>query len=339
MKLTQQFCLPVFSGRCEVCKTKFRFDPQYAENAPDRLPAHEVVLGLCSRFVAKWLPLALRILLAATLWLVVAPFLTSCLYHGWMHRPSSILTRWSRELIPGDIVSGAIIVAIIIISFLSMMSFADFLRVHWGEPENEAQRRRDGHANDFPENNREVEDDEGGIDETILDIMEGHEQSCRSNLNSSRSQEEGQETLLQEGARQQLESSIRGALQHAGAESPGHRQERDPYDSESDSDENEEEGFAGFDIYDAEFEEDGDEEPQAGANGNDVAQPQNGARNRNRQFDPMDPLQQDDQVVSFIESICERRTVLGFTLGANRVFSGHGNQCGSRRAPWVARAT
>jgi hypothetical protein len=146
--------LSSFLGRCELCKTKFRFDPQYAPNAPYRLPAHEVILGLSSRALAKWLPLGIRFLIAASLWLVVAPLLTAYLYHAWMHRPSSILTRWKRDLLQADIVSGAVVAAVIIISFLSLMSFADFLRVHWQQPparrgEENEDRRQGAGANDM----------------------------------------------------------------------------------------------------------------------------------------------------------------------------------------------
>eukprot|EP00980_Cylindrotheca_fusiformis_P001980 scaffold443_cov125-Cylindrotheca_fusiformis.AAC.29 len=173
--LTHQDCLMSWlevtrgDGRCELCKTKFRFDPQYAENAPDRLPAHEVLLGLTSRAVARWLPLAFRISVAILVWLFVAPMLTACLYHGWIHRPSSVLTRWKREIIPSDIVSGAIIAAVVIISFLSLMSFADFLRVHWQQ----GPRRRPGigeedeNANETDGGNVQNENS-GEIDATIV---------------------------------------------------------------------------------------------------------------------------------------------------------------------------
>eukprot|EP00529_Nitzschia_sp_RCC80_P006381 CAMPEP_0113525002 /NCGR_PEP_ID=MMETSP0014_2-20120614/46504_1 /TAXON_ID=2857 /ORGANISM="Nitzschia sp." /LENGTH=1473 /DNA_ID=CAMNT_0000423125 /DNA_START=65 /DNA_END=4486 /DNA_ORIENTATION=+ /assembly_acc=CAM_ASM_000159 len=130
-------------GRCEICKHKFRFEPQYAPDAPEKLPTHEVVLGLSNRFIAKWLPLALRLCVAISLWLVAAPLLTNCLYHGWLVRPSSIFTRWKRELIMSDIISGAVTTGVIIISFLSLMSFADFLRVHWQQ---EPGNRQDGAA-------------------------------------------------------------------------------------------------------------------------------------------------------------------------------------------------
>ena len=162
-----------FPGRCELCKTKFRFDPQYADNTPDRLPAHEVILGLTSRALAKWLPFGLRISIALFVWLIVAPMLTSCLYHGWMHRPSSVLTRWKRDTIPSDIVSGAIIAAVVIISFLSLMSFADFLRVHWQQ----GPRRRPGlgEEEEVDGNGANNTGDENGVDETIMEIAQSRD--------------------------------------------------------------------------------------------------------------------------------------------------------------------
>lgn len=290
-------------GRCELCKTKFRFDPQYAENTPDRLPVHEVVLGLSSRFVAKWLPLALRILIAAGLWLVVAPLLTACLYHGWMHRPSSILTRWSRDLIPGDIVSGAIVAGIVIISFLSLMSFADFLRVQWQHPERaeEAQRRRNG--NDWVEDGHAENDGEGGIDEGIFEHLYSH----KNEISEVDGDEHGDVASTQEveEVHQQLESTFRGTLRQAAAENGendsqnmenhvDHSDSDSDYNPDEDSDEdndndndeldddfvNEEVEGIGIDL--------GDQRPEHDVDVNNI----------NRQFDPLDPALQDDQVVS-----------------------------------------
>lgn len=185
--------LALITGRCELCKTKFRFDPQYAENAPDHLPAHEVFLGLTSRFLAKWLPLAIRIFIAASLWLVVAPLLTACLYHGWMHRPASIIPRMKREIIPSDIVSGAIVAAIIIISFLSLMSFADFLRVHWQEPPrrdegNDEQAGRNNVANGFGVDDN-TNHDYGDIDEAIVWAVEQHQPPSQEEESEQRPQD------------------------------------------------------------------------------------------------------------------------------------------------------
>ncbi|KAL3931926.1 MAG: hypothetical protein SGBAC_011084 [Bacillariaceae sp.] len=98
--------------------------------------------------------------------------LTSCLYHGWMHRPSFVLTRWKRDTIPSDIVSGAIIAAVVIISFLSLMSFADFLRVHWQQ----GPRRRPGlgEEEEVDGNGADIPEDENRIDETIVEIARTH---------------------------------------------------------------------------------------------------------------------------------------------------------------------
>lgn len=297
--LTHQDCLVSWlevtrgDGRCELCKTKFRFDPRYAENTPDRLPVHEVFLGLSSRILAKWLPFALRVLIAATLWLVVAPLLTSSLYHGWMHRPSSIPSRWSRDLIPGDVVSGAIIAAIVIISFLSLMSFADFLRVQLQHPEraDEAQRRRND--NDWVEDGHLDSDAEGGIDEGIYDFLYSHR--THSSL---------EETSTQQGEdnRQPLETSIRGALERAATENADagvlnafHPDDDSDADSEYNPDvESEEEEDEDQDELDEDFV---DERVEGIGIALDNPRPQNDIDpNNNRPFDPLDPALQDDQV-------------------------------------------
>jgi hypothetical protein len=137
-------------------------------------------MGLSSRFVAKWLPLALRIFVAASLWLIVAPLLTNYLYHGWMIRPSSILTRWKYELILSDIVSGAVTSSVIIISFLSLLSFADFLRVHWQQAPREEEDLDGRQLEPMPgladgKDENDISDvDETAIDNNLSDYLERH---------------------------------------------------------------------------------------------------------------------------------------------------------------------
>jgi E3 ubiquitin-protein ligase MARCH6 len=135
--LTHQDCLASWlqvqrlDGRCELCSTKFRFAPQYAEGAPEQLPLYEVILGLSRSAVAKWLPWGLRIATALGLWLFVVPLATAYSYIGWLHSPSAISKRWHRDFVLSDTISGAVIAGIIVISFLSLMSFADFLRFNF----------------------------------------------------------------------------------------------------------------------------------------------------------------------------------------------------------------
>jgi len=168
--LTHQDCLQSWlqvqrgDGRCELCKTKFRFSPQYAENAPDHLSTREVLLRLSRRAIAQWLPFLVRSAFAASLWLVVAPLVTAYLYQGWMHKPSAILERLNWQLMKMDLVSGAVVAACIIVSFLAMMSFADFLRVEWQHQRGGMRRDRNrlGQPNE-PQHPPAEEDVDNGI--------------------------------------------------------------------------------------------------------------------------------------------------------------------------------
>jgi E3 ubiquitin-protein ligase MARCH6 len=119
-------------GKCELCSTRFKFAPQYAPGAPDTIPPREVFLRLLRRFGAKWLPFAIRVCFVISLWFVVLPLGTSYIYHSWMVKPSAVVERWEYELIKRDVVGGAVIAIIIVFSFLSLMSFVEFLRFQWG---------------------------------------------------------------------------------------------------------------------------------------------------------------------------------------------------------------
>jgi E3 ubiquitin-protein ligase MARCH6 len=252
--------------------------------------------------------------------LIIAPFFTACLYHGWMHRPSSILARLTTsQLIPSDIVSGAIIAAFVIISFLSIMSFADFLRVHWQDPEGggDGQRRRNfRNENNLEQNNDEVEEtDEGQIDNRVMEWFNQH------HLRSSWEHEEGEAqhqgggdanvdteaamgtAMYVEGGRIGDPQASRATTLGQGARVVGqdvavHRQplwgEDENVDDEDDSDSD----------YVPE-DESSDEEELEEDEMNHVEQPAhlpppapgNGGPDANQPFDPLDPIFQDDQAV------------------------------------------
>jgi len=117
--------------KCELCSSVFRFKPKYAKGAPEILSRMEVFVGSL-RFAGKnWLPFCARYALVAVVWLVVLPLVTAYFYFGFLHRPSSLVSRMKLEFIAGDIVSGIVITLVIIVAFLSIISFADFLRIHW----------------------------------------------------------------------------------------------------------------------------------------------------------------------------------------------------------------
>ena len=104
----------------------------------------EVFLGVSRRAMARWLPFLVRLAFCVSLWLIVAPLMTSYLYLIWMNRSlASVMERWNWKLLPADTVSGAVLASIILISFLSLMSFADFLRVEWQQQQQQHQQRVD----------------------------------------------------------------------------------------------------------------------------------------------------------------------------------------------------
>ncbi|CAM9933815.1 unnamed protein product, partial [Heterosigma akashiwo] len=122
--------------KCELCRHVFQFQPKYAEDMPQKLPTSLVVWTVLKKIILDWLPLVARLLLSAILWLLFVPFVTCWLYRVWIHRsrvllPELFMERLTWEAVWSDIISGLIVVAAIMLSFLSLMSFADFLRFHW----------------------------------------------------------------------------------------------------------------------------------------------------------------------------------------------------------------
>jgi len=182
IRLVHQDCLENWlqvtgGNKCELCKTKFIFAPRYADGTPTHLPPLEIFLGLSRRAIARWLPFGIRCVVVASLWLFVVPLVTTYLYHGWIHRPSSILTRWRWHLVVGDTVSGAVIAAVIVVSFLSMMSFADFLRFHGQDDEGRAGERGRGRAGGRAQRDREENVEDGHVEqeEDVDDVVLDHQ--------------------------------------------------------------------------------------------------------------------------------------------------------------------
>ncbi|KAL7566537.1 hypothetical protein ACA910_000607 [Epithemia clementina (nom. ined.)] len=150
---THQDCLQSWlavnnATKCELCGTPFRFSNQYAPNTPDRLPVVEVLLGFTRNVLATWLPLWLRVSMAAALWLLVAPLATSFIYHGWMHgnmlTTGNSILQMQWNIVVDELVSGAVLVALVLFSFLSLMSLVDFLRAEWNDPMRQQQQREPG---------------------------------------------------------------------------------------------------------------------------------------------------------------------------------------------------
>ena len=102
-----------------------------------------------------------------------------------MYRPSAIVSRWSSwELAKRDTVGGAVIAIIIVVSFLSLMSFAEFLRFQWGganADNQQQQRQRGGNNNNVGDRRNRGNNREGGargaIEGEIDDIIIYHDDS------------------------------------------------------------------------------------------------------------------------------------------------------------------
>jgi len=243
-----------------------------------------------------------------------------------MHRPSSILVRLTTtHLIPSDIISGTIIAAFVIISFLSIMSFADFLRVHWQDPAggaaggNGLQRRPNARNNNNENadnrNNEDVgESDEGRVDNIVMERITEHKQ--RSNEyksdNAAMTRRKRHRVVWDRDDGQRVEQPERRANAF-GPRAPGVVHPElypdgmwgaigDVSDDDLDSDD-----LPDHDSSDDEddvelFDED---ELNRDGNGADVAAPpprNDGLDANPPPFDPLDPVFQDDQAVS-----CSRR--------------------------------
>lgn len=111
----------------------------------------------------KFVPFVLRVLLSLVTWLVVLPLCTAYLYQGWMHSPTSIPGRLDRGLVVVDGVAGAVVAAVVVLSFLSLMSLADFMRFQWRQNPEEggAEGRNNPNANDDANANVNVDANEG----------------------------------------------------------------------------------------------------------------------------------------------------------------------------------
>ena len=287
--LTHQDCLQSWlkvqrgDGSCELCKTKFRFAPKYAPNAPAKLSPYVVLSGMLRRLIARWLPFTIRSVFAASLWLLVAPLITAYLYHGWMARPSAVLQRvTSWKSIVTDLISGGVVASCIVISFLSLMSFADFLRLEL------QQRQRGGGVGGVAQNinrlpNREMaarvaagedidehDDDDMNVDDGIWDEMQmqrihrkAHENALNTRLRPrvDRAGDNGEADRINN-------HSNNGSFTMQGANPLDHEDEDDEDVDDEDYEENDDSDDV--DSWDSTIYDDLDDADEADANINDL---------------------------------------------------------------------
>ncbi|KDO30858.1 hypothetical protein SPRG_04760 [Saprolegnia parasitica CBS 223.65] len=128
---------------CELCGYTFSFRPLYADGCPETLPAGELFLSLAIVALKKWLPLAIRAILVVIAWALVAPWCTSWLYRLWLLRAATMGSVnfndriQTIEVLFDDVFSGLILIVVVVCSFLSLMSLADFLRFNMDQIQDE----------------------------------------------------------------------------------------------------------------------------------------------------------------------------------------------------------
>ena len=120
---------------CELCSAKYMFDPEYSADAPDIIPLHILIFSGLKKILLEVVPFTVRVILAVFLWLVMAPLCTSWMYKIWF-RPNVFVgfyagTIFHKSVVFKDATTGLVLMGVIAISFIVLMSFADFLRFHW----------------------------------------------------------------------------------------------------------------------------------------------------------------------------------------------------------------
>ena len=95
--LVHQDCLEAWlkhsrKDNCELCKQKYNFDPEYAENVPDVLP-----IGVLLYSALKFLPYVFRVLMGPFLWLLYAPSCTNLVYKAWFRKDAYSKTFFSKD--------------------------------------------------------------------------------------------------------------------------------------------------------------------------------------------------------------------------------------------------
>jgi E3 ubiquitin-protein ligase DOA10 len=144
--LVHQDCLEAWlehsrKDTCELCKQKYTFDPEYAENAPEIIPIGILLYSGLKKLFVEIIPFIFRISLAIFLWLSIAPLLTSWMYKLWFRSDSFdtafVANLIAKLLIPEskpeaikvllgmffrDSTTGLVLMGVIAISFIVLVS-------------------------------------------------------------------------------------------------------------------------------------------------------------------------------------------------------------------------
>lgn len=110
---------------CELCSSKYKFEPEYAEGTPTNLPIHLLLLSALRIIFMEIILAIVRFAATLMLWLVVVPIATSWLYRAWirgnMWRAIEITKRIQWAVLADDVTTGIVLTGTIIVSFVIMV--------------------------------------------------------------------------------------------------------------------------------------------------------------------------------------------------------------------------
>jgi len=111
---------------CELCATKYRFEPHYADGTPTVIPIGVFTKSVLKLSIFRVFPAILRILFAFLIWVLIVPILTSTIYCMCVGRPISLaFSDWN--VVRAQIVHGFTIDAVIALSLLILVGSAALL--------------------------------------------------------------------------------------------------------------------------------------------------------------------------------------------------------------------
>ena len=106
---------------CELCFTKYQFEPQYAPNATDVIPIHVLIKSIFKTFIYKFIPYVSRLITALIVWLGFVPIGTTCVYCVCIGRNNLITSDFSWYLVLSHIKIGLVLDAVIALSLLILV--------------------------------------------------------------------------------------------------------------------------------------------------------------------------------------------------------------------------
>ena len=111
---------------CELCLTKYCFEPHYADGTPTVIPLTVFTATILKLSVFRLLPALLRISFAFVIWVLIVPVLTSTIYCMCVGR-SVVLSVSDLSALRSFVVHGFTIDAVMALSLLILVILLSFI--------------------------------------------------------------------------------------------------------------------------------------------------------------------------------------------------------------------